>query len=378
MGKLDVARMSNSTKLGRVDNAHVALEADLEEILGVPDNTIITIPILGQTSDGEPPVQPDGSLRGIMRFYENGVISTVAGASGFEWTDGTVTKRVVLVDSVLNIYELDGTTWSKVASLETAATGKLTGLSDVDPSMTLVAGKVLSVNAGGGTPYFELIDPASGTGVSRFADLDDTPAAANAIPGDPFADGDVGSLVYVASTAALGFTPPPAGLGEPFVMCLATTGDTLKWNTLDPTETNWGYVIGWAPVGFNDDGGFLTDNTALITGEGVDGNVNIALEAGLYQISLWYTTTNPNKFGTRQWRIAGDSSDGPATYGIQQEANLYIPAGATDPEVLPGLHFLGTQMLIQYADDTIKFEVKQDSGTRFNAVYYSAVISKVK
>ena len=68
MAKLDTGRMANSTMLNKTDDAHVALEADLETILGVPDNTIITTPIFGETLDGSDPVNEDGSIKGVMKM----------------------------------------------------------------------------------------------------------------------------------------------------------------------------------------------------------------------------------------------------------------------------------------------------------------------
>jgi len=368
--------MSDSTKLSRVDNAHVALEVALSDILGVPDNTVITNPIFGVSHDGEDPVQPDGSIRGVMKFYESGVESSASAASGFEFTDGTKTKRLVMVSSGLKIYSLSGTTWSPVTDLENTVQGSgyFANLSDVDPSLTPTAGQLVSWDAVNG--WWESVDPASGSGKTRFADLDDTPAAANPAPGDPFAAADVNKIVYIASTSALGFKAEPAGLGPPWVMMLTATA-TDSWRS----SANFGDAWNWAPMTFSDDGGFLIDDTSLITSDGADGNKFIALDAGLYQISLYYSVANPNKFGTRSWRIQGTNSDGPATFGIQQQANLFWNPALPDtenPGTLGGLHWLGTQTLIQFSDGTIHFEINQDSKTTFTGLVLYAVIARIK
>jgi hypothetical protein len=382
MAKLDINRMSNSTKLSRVDNAHVDLEADLETILGVPDNTPITIPVLGKTVDGSPPVQTDGSLKGVMRFYEGSVTSDVNAAAGFEFTDQTVTKRLVLVSSGLKIYKLDGTTWTPVADLENPGSGSglLSALADVDPSLAPNAGDLLAWDNVNG--WWEAVAPASGSGRTRFADLDDTPPAAGAAPADPFNTADVGKLVGIVSEASLGFVTPPAGIGAPFCMLMnaGTTGDGAgHW----AGGGKWTDVFVWAFNTYTDDGGFLTDDTSLLTNDGSDANKFITLTSGLYQISFWYVATGgQTKWGTRQWRVAGSNSDGPATLGIQQEANLFwqskdIP-NDEQPTLLPGIHYLSTAMLIQYADGTIKFEVAQDSKNPMTGVTFYAAITKVK
>lgn len=379
MAKLDVNRMADSTKLSRVDNAHVALEADLETILGVPDNTVITSPIFGVTPDGSAPVQSDGSLKGVMRFYESGVISDASDASGFEFTDGNKTKRLVMVSSGLKIYELVGSAWTVVADLEHPGSGSGTfaALADVDPSMSPNDGDLIEWVAA--SSHWSSVAPASGSGKTRFADLDDTPAAANPAPGDPFNAADVGKLVYVASTTTLGFQAAPAGVGAPFCMMLKAPGSgTSTWGS---TTTAWIDVYQWDYESFTDDGGFLTDDPNLLTNDGGKANKFVSLDAGLYHITLWYTCTNPTKWGSRQWKISGSNSDGPATYGIQQEANLFWQTGLPpdeNPATLPGIHFLGSAMLIQFADGTIKFQVQQDSGFIMSGVVFYAVITKVK
>jgi hypothetical protein len=383
MGKLDINRMSDSTKLSRVDNAHVALEADLEEILGIPDNTPITNPIFGVSPDSQPPVGSDGAIRAIMQFYESGVVGDPNDASGFEWVDGTETKRLIMINSGLKIYRLQGQTWSPVTDLENTVQGSgyLANLSDVDPSLAPTAGQLLAWD--NGNSWWEAVDPASASGKTRFADLDDTPDPS--ATGDPFNASDVGSIVCIASTTSLGFKPEPAGLGDPFVMMLtAEASEEDGWGT--SIKDAWTDVYNWGFQTFADDGGFLTDDTSLLTNDTVpdvtEADKFITLTAGLYNISLYYEASNPTKWGTRQWIIVGSNSDGPATNGIQQEANLFWqPTGIPDdeqPVALPGNHFLGSAALVQFADGTIKFQVKQDSGFRLNDVVFYATIQKVK
>jgi hypothetical protein len=314
-----------------------------------------------------------------MRFYEAGVISDVNSASGFEFQDGTETKRLVMISSGLKVYKLEGaSTWTQVVDLENPelGSGLLADLGDVDPAMTPNAGDLLSWDAGSG--HWEAVAPASASGKTRFADLDDTPAPVGVLP-NVFDPSVVGKLVYVKDTTSLDFTDAPAGVGAPFCMMLKAPGTGTR--TINSDATDWSDVYQWAYESFGDDGGFLTDDPTLLTNDAGKANKFVTLDAGLYHVTLWYTTTNQNKWGTRQWKIAGTNSDGPATYGIQQEANLFWQTGI-DPEqqpvALPGIQFLGSAMLIQFASGTIKFQMRQDSGVTLSGLIVYAVITKVK
>ena len=111
MGKLDTSRMSNATKLRKVDDAHVALEGDLEEIFGIPDNTEITTPIFEE-------VFPNGTIKRVTRLYMAAASSTAAECIGLQFEDGDEKKRMIFVDSEIKIYEWDDPDWTLVASME--------------------------------------------------------------------------------------------------------------------------------------------------------------------------------------------------------------------------------------------------------------------
>ena len=163
MGKLDSSRMSNATKLNKVDDAHVALEGDLEEIFGIPDNTDIDPAIWSR-------VNPDGTIEGVQRFYMAAASSTAEECIGLEFDDGTKKKRIVFKDSGFFIFEWNTTdeTWDLVTDMEVPGSGKLTGLSDVDieeSELTTSVGYLVQVKD---DDEFDLVEAASSSGVTTF------------------------------------------------------------------------------------------------------------------------------------------------------------------------------------------------------------------
>jgi hypothetical protein len=377
VGKLDTNRMANSTKLSRVDDAHVALENDLGEIFGIPDNTEIAAPVFGVNPDGGVPVQPDGSIRGVPKFIAAVPAAAPGNALGFQFEDGTKTKKIAYVESELRIYEQDSAgVWTQIANLEVpgSGSGKLQNLSDVDDT-GIAAGKVLAVAAGGTS--FELVDPAAGSGKSRFADLSDTPGAYNGTVFDP---AKVGYLVYIKDANNLDFVAAPAGLGAPFVMHLRapTVGSV---STLDGSGT-WRDAYEWEYVTYNDDGGFLTDNAALLTNDGGDANKFITLDSGVYNVQVWWNTDTPLKYGVREWRIVPTTpanADGPAIYGANNPASLYLNSSTCQLEGLQGIQHLGSKQLLVLQDaEPVKFQVRSTAGNIQTGLTYFATISKVK
>ena len=372
MGKLDTSRMSNATRIGRVDNSHNELENDLGEIFGIPDNTVISTPIFGTTIDGSKPVNADGSIRGIQRLIMDSASSDVDTSVGIEFYDGTERKRIAFVNSGLKIFREGSADWEQVSDLEDPASGSglLAELSDVDPTLVMAANKVLGTNSLG--TLFELQDPASGVGVNRFVDCTDTEAA---VGPDPFT-GLVDKLVYVKSATSLGFTDQPAGLGGPVVMMLRAPGESV--GSSDWNNGSWKNMYNWEFQSFDDDGGFLTDDTNLLgIGPSGEGNFYIELDAGVYEINYWFTTVDPTAWGVREWRVQGSNSDGPATYGATQRAKcVFSNAGDLIPE--GGLQYLGSKLLIQLDTDDVYFQCRQTSGRTMSGCSWFVTIHQVK
>lgn len=273
MAKLDVNRMTNSTKLRRVDDAHVELEGDLESIFGIPDNTPITEAIFGQAPDGGLPVNEDGSISGVIRFIMASDVSTAANSVAIEFKDSEEQKRIVFVDSGLKIYKAGAADWELVADLEQPGTGQLQSLADVDDT-NFGANKVLAVN-GAGTGFI-FVDPASASGITKFHELTDTPA----IVGAGYDSAKIGHVAYIKSTTEIDYKAPPEGLGTPFVMCLTTPDDgvPISWRLLG---RDWNDVTQWGYETIAD-GGLLITDTGLIDSDGKF----IDLDEGIYTISF--------------------------------------------------------------------------------------------
>ena len=369
MAKLDVNRMTNSTKLRRVDDAHVELEGDLEAILGIPDNTPIGNPIFGTKPDGSLPVNEDGTLSGVMKFTMANDVSTAADSVAIQFSDDEETKRIVFVDSGFKIYKSGAATWELVADLENPGTGQLQNLADVDDT-NFAANKVLAVNSLG--TKIEFVDPASSSGISNFYELSDTPAQV----GLGYDSAKIGHVVYVKSTTELDFKAPPEGLGAPFVMCLVAgdpSGNPETWRT---NNQAWGDVEDWNYESIVD-GGQLTVDTGLIDGDGK----YIDLDEGIYEARFWTHSTTPHKWGSRSWKVEGTYAVGPAAdaNGVQTSAPLYWNSLSTEnPEVLPGLQFMGESTFVMTADGSVKFRVKLDAHTGVPNTLFYATIVKVK
>jgi hypothetical protein len=361
--------MSNATKVNRVDNVHNKAEQDLGEILGVPDGTQITNPILGVGPGSTPSVQSDGSIRGCPVLKMSSATSNPANAIGFEFKDGTATKRLVMTDSGLKIWNWTGTTWAQVANLENPGSGAGTflSLSDVtDEDYTGKAGYLVKVNAG--ATALELVAPTAGTGVTTFVGLGDTPASL----------GTAGQIVTVLDANNLTFSNPPSGVGDPFIMWLEAVATTSGWG-----RNSWIDVYNWAYTSVPDDGGFLTDDTALLSpGTLPQPNRDIELDAGVYEIGFWYYSTTSNKTGTRMWKVVQQSGSiattSPACLGVEQVANLWFNS-TSNAGGLSGLHALSQRQLIVLSDNSkIKFQVRQSSNTVLQGVTFFSTITKVK
>jgi len=375
MAKLDTNRMANSTKLNKVDDAHVDLEGDLEEILGVPDNTVITSPIFGAALSGLFPVNADGTISGVMKLLMSSASSVATECVGFEFSDGTATKRLIFSDSGLKIWEYVDNAWSQVADIEVPGSGSglLKNLADCADITTLVgqAGKLVAVNVG--EDSFTLVEPASASGIMTFAGMTDTPASYNGTSFDP---ADAGKIVAVASGgAATELIAAPTGAGDPFVMYLGATVNST-WG-----RNQWIDVYEWAFVNIGADGDLLFDDTSVLSNDAtvspVAANKFIELEKGIYEINFWTATSTPSPYGIRQWRVAGTASNGQAILGASRRANTYYHA-STGLNASIGIQDLGTRSLIQIAQGDIKFQVYQDSPGAINNSSFSAIIHKVK
>jgi len=373
MAKLDQNRMADSTKVNRTDDQHVQLEADLEDIFGIPDDTPITNYIFGsnpENPDGKP-VQPDGSIRGVPVLKSASVESDPADAVGLKFDDGTVAKLLVFVNSGLKIYNDDdypNEDWSLVANIESPGSGKLTGLTDytgpADISSSI--GKLLKVDSSG--TGFDLQDPSAGVGVTTFIQLTDGP-------------GDYGTAGQVLATKSnlteVEWVDPPS-TGASFVMFLSSVA-TKGWGTSPASYIDlWNWAL-------NDLGqGTITDESTYLGNDGSESNKYFqALEQGIYEFSLWYVTSDGDEriAGTREWRLQGTNILGPATVGVAQRATVGF---GQNSELVPidGAKFLGTRMFtVNGSTSDLHCEVRQNSGETIggrNSITFYAVLRRIK
>ena len=378
MGKIDTSRMSNATKLNKVDDAHVALEGDLGEIFGIPDNTEIDPPIFEN-------VYEDGTIGGVTRLFQAAASSTASECIGIQFEDDTAKKRMIFVDSALQIFEWneDDETWDLVANVEQPGSGLLSELTDIDTDAQ-EAGWLLAVN--GTNDGYIFVEPASASGVDTFAELTDTPDAFDGDTSfDP--DNDPGKFVIVNEAGtALKLTAAPTGLGDPYVIWINSPSQdpdptSINWMSQD-VDGSWSEMWLWEDVNITD-GGLLT--ACPLTDDGNSANKFITLPIGVYDISFWYSSTGYSAYGLREWRVndanreAGGTGTivGPAAYGANERANVYYPpAGGIQP--CPGVQFLGTRQAIQLSATPFWFEARQTAGTGIPGTVFFVSISRVK
>lgn len=385
MAKLDTGRMLNSTRLKKVDDAHRQLEADLEDIFGIPDNDPIDNPIFGTNVEdpSEPPVQPDGSIRGVPTFATSAPQTGASNAPGVQFGDGTYLLKICLEQGKLQLFKSDddGATWDVVSNLEDPASGQglFTALSDVDID-TLVADKIVKVQSDGGGGYeFVLADPATVAGRTTFVSLDDTPIDA--------LSSHVNEIVYVASSSALGYTAFPTGLGEPWLVFLKAQ-TTENWGSSGLWKQTYNWIhdpdIGSA-------GGQVITSGVLInqTADEVRANAYLSLEVGTYDISFWYYTADSNdKYGVRMWKVqpasgTGESGSpgtciGPAADGIEHMPTLSWEYSTRDPVSINGNKYMGSAKLIVTSAGNFEFDIRQTNGiVIYNCDFYIS-LAKVK
>ena len=387
--------MSDATKVKQVDNQHAALELALEDIFGIPDGTEIAPSIFGS-------VNSDGSIGGTPRLKTAGQTSDVDLAAGFEFNDGTKRKKIAYINSVLTIQEYIDGAWVQIASLEQAGTGTLQACTDTEIP-TLTSGQFLQVNAGG--LKFELVAPASVTGISSIAELDElsanypyapapgyqafNPALISATPA-----GDVGGLLYVAGANEIGVIAPPSGVGDPSV--IAVTASKTAYQQKTPSVSKWfespkgDYckVSDWADVVSGGIAGYV--QAATFSTLSYDwGNVTvtlpngyITLNAGIYNCQFQYYRDGGNPRGVRSWKIneaVPGTIYGPAKYGVVRAALTRVSAEGAITAPSAAIRDLGANTLFVPADATkIYVEVQQDSGEGFSDVDFTLVIYKVK
>jgi hypothetical protein len=367
--------MSDATKVKQVDNQHAQLEADLEDIFGIPDGTPITSPIFGVNPEdsSKPPIQRDGSIRGVPRFTLVTAVTDAGNSVGLEFEDDTSLKRLCFVNSRIEIHESedDGETWTRVSNLEDPyGSGLLTALTDValDALSSTNSGQVLRVTTS--APYkFELVAPSLAGGRTKFTDLDDVGIGRDLLASD---NGDIIGVV----SGKLNLVSAPASIGDPWLMELVASSRT-PWPR-DLTEDAFIQAYQWTYV--PDVSGQTIQDQNLLSDISVDKlNGFIELEAGLYEVSVWYNADNIGGTGIREWKIVASTATigGAASF----RGGSPLPIGY-DEDGLPILgnytHFLGTRTLNVTASGKVYLAVRQDGYNNMTGVMWYMSILGIK
>ena len=378
MAKLSSGRMSNATRLGKVDDAHNELETDLEAIFGIPDETSISNSVFGGT------VNSEGSITGVPVMKSDGQQSDPEDAVGFEFDDGSERKRLVLVNSSLEIHRWDSTSgaWELIANIESPGSGRLQDLSDVDiVSADMVAGRVLQVN--NTADKFELVEAASVGGISSFTELDDTPSPHTVVPFQAFDPEKAGWYVAIDGTGdGITFVEPPTGVGNPVAHWVKDNGSYISWPSLSPTA-DWFIWYRWA------DAGNVADLVTAATISNLDTNRPnglITLNPGVYMVGVSFETPSGNKYGTRGWKVgsSGGWAGGPAMQGVIDQAVARLDEGTAGYQGIANpIQDLGSRLLTIGDDGSstpqqIYIQMQQDSGSAIGNARVSCWIHRVK
>lgn len=371
MGKLDINRMSNSTLVNRVDDQHVDLEGDLEDILGIPDNTEITNYVFGTNPDGGYPVQADGTIKGVPVLKSAAVVADPANAVGFMFDDGTVKKLLAYVDSELKIYEDDdypNEDWVLVGSVEIPGAGLLMNCTDLDTT-GIDVGYIITVNAT--EDGFELTAPSAGTGITEFIELTDGPGDYGVAGQMLVSDGPV------AGTISWDDVP---NFEDPEVYHMSS-----GWSTGWSTSGGWQTLYNWNE---EDPGSLGLCQSGYMANNIPDGHANeyiTGLTQGIYECSVWYSTGEgkENFLGKRRWRLHSTLGDiaGPAASGAcdRPTAAVAYVDGEYVIDPIDGMKYLGTRMFtVTSTTSDLVVQVQQDSGSRIGGyVSFYCVIRKV-
>lgn len=284
--KLDIARLSNESVGGDVVIGHNELEGSLSKILGIPLGQEVNTSLTGG-------VNADGTLT-MFRFKSTEVAASPRVSIGFEFTDGTVVKRLVFVDSKIQIWsadditDLENTTWTLVYDYEDVDEPDLEDFSDVH-ILFKVDGQVIGFNemANGDMKFVVTTNEVGVDGMQNFDDAAD-------IVADGW--GVVGSFIGIKSTTKL--QPVDPGTVESGVFCGRTGvmaigrvgilgGDGQDWTVMPFSNITPGSTI-----------------VSLDSFEGYAG-AGITLAPGLWKASLVYKIVTGVIDGFISWKVVG-------------------------------------------------------------------------
>ena len=288
MAKLDKSRKSDATLVEDVDDRHVELEAALESILGIEDNSIVSASIFGVNPEDDTPgeatkpVQLNGNIKGILKLSLARAATYASNSVGIDFADNRVTMRLCIVGSTIRLYEKTASSWTLLQDLEVSDEVYLQQLPDVsipegeeidpdgDPNPE-AAGKHLVVNSEGEYYTHAEADPA---GATTFIGLTDTAAFM----------GDSGDGVFV-NLGVLEFFPY-GGSASPWGIELQSNENVLAAGT-------WASIYEW-----------VSYTGAPWAVPSVDDEMYITIPAaGFYHIDIALTAVTHELSGNLSFRV---------------------------------------------------------------------------
>jgi len=270
--------------------AHEELEKAIGGIFGIPDKVEISQAIF-ENPDVGTAVSGDGQPW-MLRYKTEHPVSSGGLGCGIEFYDEEQRKRLVLVDSKLQIFkQLSNGSWAEVINLELIDEPEISEYADVMESIKNYdgAGKVIAVSAD--DTKFTLVDDSVPTsGAQTFLELADV----ENIKWEPAYGGGTTYRQELIGHAAM------VGATEKLWPGIVVDPNFMFWAEADPVEVGggWKYITGWKiGEGSNADAtvGDLSDDHP---------GVYFPLTPGIYKINLQYSVPSSGGLtGKTEFRI---------------------------------------------------------------------------
>lgn len=313
--------------------AHKELEGAIGGIFGIPDKVEISEAVFSNP-DVASPVTSSGEVF-MMRYKSQQATSNARSASGIEFYDGDERKRLVFVNSKIQIFkQLADDSWENVIDLELVEEPTIVEYEDVQ-FQTLVTGDVGKAIAVATDPAkFALVDNAvPASGAQTFLELADVPEAKWQPVfggGPPYKDSIKGNAVMYGATDKLW----PGIVDDP---------NFSFWATAQPQEVRGlTWIANWAiGEGSHDDATVEAMNEDFPA-------VFFPLTPGIYKVNFQYAVTSSGGLtGLTEFRMrARHSSQWPSPHVERRKAkHFYFDDTGEDPP--PPLQ----QAMVSWEDD---------------------------
>jgi hypothetical protein len=294
--KLNINRLDDDSVGGDVVIAHNELEEALGKILGIKLATQIGTAVFGG-------VNADGSVT-LMRFKSNGVVGSPANASGLEFEDAISRKRLVMVQSHLQIWEADDkddpeTSWTMLIDFEEEFEPALVNLTDVQvgsPTDGYVLGVSFAQN--GDLIFVQRQNESATDGAQIFRDLTDIAGFTYFLTGNNYDAAKVGWILGVKDEETLQPVPPDQNSISAYV---ALISHHLPIGQVGIAGNGFWTTIRWQPP---------IQGSTITSFSPYNGyaNAGISLPAGVYRCMVTYRPTDWVVEGFVSWKMVGAPS----------------------------------------------------------------------